>query len=46
MAAAVREISATSKELSGTMNEVNQSAAHAAELATAGRDSPAAWRPR
>ena len=29
---AVREISATSKDLSGTMNEVNQTAGHAADL--------------
>lgn len=39
VAASVREISATSKDLSGTMGEVSQSAAHAAELATAGRDN-------
>jgi methyl-accepting chemotaxis protein WspA len=39
VAASVREISATSKDLSGTMGEVSQSAAHASELATAGRDN-------
>ena len=37
MAASVREISATSKDLAGTMGEVNASASHAAELATKGR---------
>jgi methyl-accepting chemotaxis protein WspA len=39
VAASVREISATSKDLSGTMNEVSQSAAHASDLATAGREN-------
>jgi methyl-accepting chemotaxis protein WspA len=39
VAASVREISATSKDLSGTMGEVSQSAAHAADLATTGRDN-------
>jgi methyl-accepting chemotaxis protein WspA len=39
VAASVREISATSKDLSGTMGEVSQSAAHAADLAAAGRDN-------
>lgn len=39
VAASVREISATSKDLSGTMGDVSQSAAHAAELATTGRDN-------
>jgi methyl-accepting chemotaxis protein WspA len=37
IAAAVREISATGRELAGTMNDVNGRAAHASELATAGR---------
>jgi len=39
VAASVREISATSKDLAGTMNEVSHSAAHAAELATNGRNN-------
>jgi methyl-accepting chemotaxis protein WspA len=39
VAASVREISATSQDLAGTMSEVNTSAAHAAELATKGRDN-------
>ncbi|VTT98500.1 chemotaxis protein : Methyl-accepting chemotaxis protein OS=Singulisphaera acidiphila (strain ATCC BAA-1392 / DSM 18658 / VKM B-2454 / MOB10) GN=Sinac_4835 PE=4 SV=1: HAMP: MCPsignal [Gemmataceae bacterium] len=39
VAASVREISATSKDLSGTMTEVSTSAAHAAELATNGRNN-------
>jgi methyl-accepting chemotaxis protein WspA len=39
VAASVREVTATSKDLAGTMNEVSQTAAHAAELATRGRDN-------
>lgn len=39
VAASVREISATSQDLAGTMGEVNESAGHAADLATRGRDN-------
>jgi methyl-accepting chemotaxis protein WspA len=39
VAASVREISATSQDLAGTMGEVNESAAHASDLATRGRDN-------